>query len=47
MDLQLAAYAAGKEVYNTSKPTPINQMFPRKRFQTLLQDTRQLTQVMN
>jgi vacuolar-type H+-ATPase catalytic subunit A/Vma1 len=47
MDLQLAAYAAGKEAYNTSKPTPINQMFPRKRFQTLMQDNRQLTQVMN
>ena len=47
MDLQLAAYAAGKEVYNTSKPTPINQLFPRKRIQTLMQDNRALTQVMN
>jgi hypothetical protein len=33
MDLQLAAYAAGKEAYNTSRPTPINQLFPRKRFE--------------
>jgi vacuolar-type H+-ATPase catalytic subunit A/Vma1 len=47
MDLQLAAYAAGKEAYNTSRPTPINQLFPRKRFQTLMQDNRELTQVMN
>ena len=47
MDLQLAAYAAGKEAYNTSRPTPINQLVPRKRFQTLMQDNRQLTQVMN
>ena len=47
MDLQLAAYAAGKEAYNTSRPTPLNKLFPRKRFQTLMQDNRQLTQVMN
>ena len=47
MDLQLAAFAAGQRVYNTSRPTPLNQLFPRKRFQTLLQDTRDLSQVMN
>ena len=47
MDLQLAAYAAGKEAYNTSRPTPLTQLFPRRRFQTLMQDQRQLTQVMN
>ena len=47
MDLQLAAYAAGKEAYNTSRPTPLNKLFPRKRFQALMQDNRELTQVMN
>ena len=47
MDLQLAAFAAGKRAYNTSRPTPLNQLFPRKRFQTLMQDNRELTQVMN
>ena len=48
MDLQLAAYAAGRQdLYNLPKPVPIHQLFPRKRFQSLMQDNRQLAQVMN
>ena len=45
MDLQLAAYAAGKDVY-TRTPT-VREMFPRKRITTLMQDNGRLTQVMN
>jgi hypothetical protein len=45
MDLQLAAYAAGKDVY-TRAPT-VREMFPRKRITTLMQDKSRLTQVMN
>jgi hypothetical protein len=45
MDLQLAAYAAGKDVY-TRVPT-VREMFPRKRITTLMQDNGRLTQVMN
>ena len=45
MDLQLAAYAAGKDVY-TRAPT-VREMFPRKRITTLMQDNGRLTQVMN
>ena len=45
MDLQLAAYAAGKDVY-TRTPT-VREMFPRKRITKLMQDKGRLTQVMN
>ncbi len=40
MDLQLAAYAAGKDVY-TRTPT-VREMFPRKRITTLMQDNGRL-----